>query len=819
MKRLRVAGLWKRKPRPVGTRLEKGLADEGGPGNAGWLYTGGVLLTLVLLTLAAFPRSNVYQYTVEVGDEWHAEALVASFDFPIYKSEEELQAERVALRENTPPYFRVAPDAQRVMEARRDTLIRHLDEVFAAWRAYRVHRLAGEMVEAEADSLQYLDLRRKSRLAITEEQWRLLADLHADWTSRLPAGASSSVVSEAAGGHPDTHLLNEAWGIASQLLVVGVTDVPRDSILSDQIVIRDEANRTETVRDRDNTYGLDEAYAYAEDRFQEQEDSLTVLMGGAFFRAIFTPSLIYLRGETIRELRRLEQRISPVQGLFAAGETIVEQGGRVTEDAYAQLVSYERAWQERGGENILWRVLLGQFLIILAAYSLFFLYLYLLRRRIFTHKRSLLLLAVLFVIVVAVFAIVVRVESLRMYIVPVAIVPVLIAVIFDSRVGIFAALTLAFLGGQLLHYNFEFTFATFLASALGVFSVRDIRNRRQFFISAGMVFLGYLVVLSATAIFFGEPWQVFFADMLPASISAFFLLLAYPLLWIAERAFGITTDLALVELSDMNNPLLKQLSLEAPGTFNHTLQVANLAEAAADAIGANTLLLRVGTLYHDIGKLAKPNYFVENQRSGANPHDDLKPHMSALIIASHVKEGLEKCREHNIPNRVLDFIAMHHGSSRMDFFYKQAKREQERKKGAPPILESEFRYQGPRPNTKETGILMLADSVEAASRSLSNPSRRRLESLINDIVKGRLEDGQLDDTDLTFRDLSRIKGTFLSILLGIHHIRIRYPGQKEDSAAPLPEKAESAPDEPPEAPEAPETPEAPEEDPVLPDGG
>ena len=790
MKRLRVAALWKRKPRPVGTRLEKGLATENAPGQSGWLYAGGVLLALVLLTLAAFPRSNIYQYTVEIGDEWHAEALVASFDFPIYKSEEELEAERVALRANTPPYFRVATDAQQGMAARRDTLIRHLDAAFAAWRAYRMHRLAGETEEAEADSLAYLDLRRMVRLAITEEQWRLLANLRAEGAPDAPDGASP-VLPGANAARPDAYLLNEAWRIASQLLVVGVTDVARDSVLSDRIVIRDEANRTETVRDRDNIYGLDEAYAFAEDRFREHEDSLAVAMGGAFFRAIFTPSHTYLRGETIRELRRLEERISPVQGRFAAGETIVEQGGRVTEDVYAQLVSYERAWQERGGENILWRVLLGQFLVILSACFLFFLYLYLLRRPIFSSKRSLLLLAVLFAVVVAVFAIVVRVESLRMYIVPVAIVPVLVTVIFDSRVGIFSALTLALLGGQLLHYNFEFTFATFLASALGVFSVRDLRNRQQFFFSAGMVFLGYLVALSGTAILFGEPWQVFFADMLPASISAFFLLLAYPLLWIAERAFGVATDLALVELSDMNNPLLKQLSLEAPGTFNHTLQVANLAEAAADAVGASTLLVRVGALYHDIGKLAKPNYFVENQRSGANPHDDLKPQMSALIIASHVKEGLEKGKERNIPNRVLDFIAMHHGSSRIDFFYRQALAQ--RKKGDPEILESEFRYQGPPPNTKETGILMLADSVEAASRSLSDPSHRRLESLIEEIVADRLADGQLDDTDLTFRDLSRIKRTFLSILLGIHHIRIKYPGQEEEPALLPAAKEELAP--------------------------
>ena len=773
MKVLRDAGLWKQKSRPVGTKLEKGLASPDKSGRIQWVYSGSILLVLVLLTLAAFPRSNVYQYTVEVGDEWHGESLVAPFDFSIYKSEADLEAERAALRENTPPYFRVSADAQGVMVANRDTLIRQLEEVFDAWTAYRVHRLRGEMAEGEADSLRYLDLRRAARLTITSEQWRLLADSYAERMPELSAALPQFNTSR-----PDENLLNQAWGVASQLLVVGVLDVPQDSVLADRIVIRNDVNRTETIRAKDNTYGLDEAYSYAERQFQQSEDSLSVVLGDAFFRAIFTPSLSYLRAETIRERQRLEQRISLVRGRVAEGETIIEQGGQVTEGIHAQLTSFERAWQERGGENILWRVLLGQFLVVLAAYFLFFLYLYLLRRPIFANKRSMLVLAILFSIVVGLFAIALHVEFLRMYIVPVAIAPVLITVIFDSRVGIFAALTLALLGGQLLYYNFEFTFATFLASALGVFSVRDIRNRRQFFISAGMVFLGYLVVLAASAIFFGEPLQVFFGDMLPASISAFLLLLAYPLLWIAERAFGITTDLTLVELSDMNNPLLKQLSLEASGTFNHTLQVANLSEAAADAVGANSLLVRVGALYHDIGKLAKPRYFVENQRSGGNPHDDLKPRMSALIIASHVKEGLEKGREHNVPERVLDFISMHHGTSRIEFFYRQAL--DQHKKGEPEVLESEFRYDGPRPNTKETGILMLADSVEAASRSLSDPTHRRLETLIEDIVAGRLADGQLDDTDLTFRDLSQIKRTFLSILLAIYHIRIRYPGQDEE---------------------------------------
>ncbi|RMF54928.1 MAG: HDIG domain-containing protein, partial [Bacteroidetes bacterium] len=364
-----------------------------------------------------------------------------------------------------------------------------------------------------------------------------------------------------------------------------------------------------------------------------------------------------------------------------------------------------------------------------------------------------------------------------MYAVPVIIVSLVLTILFDSRVSLFATLTLAFLGSLMLRFDFLFTFATVFAGALGIFSVRDIKNRGQFFVSAGLVFLGYVFVLVGDWLITATTTDQLLWDVLLVGINAVLLLLAMPLLWVFERAFDITTDLTLLELSDTNRPLLKELSLRAPGTFNHVLQVANLAEAAADAIGANALLTRVGALYHDIGKMVKPEYFVENQRPGQNPHDHLKPRMSALIIASHVKEGLEIGRKYRLPKVVLDFIPMHHGTTRIEYFYRKAL--EQAGEGDPPVLESEFRYPGPKPNTKETSILMLADSVEAASRTLANPTHKRLESLIDMIIRARLDDGQLEDSELTFRDLTIIKQTFLSMLMAIYHVRVKYPGQEK----------------------------------------
>src|SRR5690606_18562970 len=246
-------------------------------------------------------------------------------------------------------------------------------------------------------------------------------------------------------------------------------------------------------------------------------------------------------------------------------------------------------------------------------------------------------------------------------------------------------------------------------------------------ITAALVFGAYVLILGSYTLLSVGQTERFLAELVLVAVNSALLLLAYPLLWIFERTFGVTTDLTLLELSDTNRPLLKELSLRAPGTFNHSLQVANLAEAAADAIGANALQARIGALYHDIGKMLKPEYYIENQQPGDNPHDRVTPYMSALIIASHVKDGLELGREYNLPEGVLNFIPTHHGTTLMEYFFRKAK--ELRGPDDPPVDEMEFRYPGPRPQTNEQGIVMLADSVEAASRSLDKPTPRRLEGL------------------------------------------------------------------------------------------
>jgi len=781
---LEKLGWSQRKARPVGHELETGgRSEESMSTRNRILIKAGLFIALVALTVAAFPRGQVFEYTVQIGDTWRQPTLVAPFNFPIYKEAQRVRDERAEARRNTPPYFEELPNAQREMRANRDTLAQQLDRILETYAAFRYHRVRDQSEQAREDSLRYLELRRKALVTLTSDQWATLAESYVERLPGLSETSRTPRTSTAETPRLDRRLIDSAFQLGSQLLSVGVLNLSRDSIQTDNVIIRNEEERVQRSVSKDNVYGLSEAYNYARQQFQDQfvDAPERASIAFAFFRDIFQPSYRFMRAETLEERQRRAQNVSPIRGGVENGEIVVSKGERITEDIKRKLTSLERVRNERVGTRILWKQMTAEVLFALMTFFFLFMYIYLLRRDVWRDLQQIIIITLIVGFIVALYGIVVRVPWMQLYAVPVALASVLLTIVFNSRIGLFGTLALSFIGGQMLGLDLEYTLAAFLAGAFGVFSVRDIKNRGQFVLSAGLVFLGYLLVLTASWLYLGTPASQYGRELLFAGIGSSFTITSYLFLWVLERTFGITTDLTLLELSDTNRPLLKELSLKAPGSFNHSLQVANLAEAAADRIGAHALLTRVGALYHDIGKMLKPEYFVENQRSGRNPHDELKPRMSALIIASHVKEGIKKAREHNLPERVLKFIPMHHGTARIEYFYQKAVGQHEEDDS--PVLESEFRYPGPVPDSKETGIMMLADSLEAASRSLDEPTHKRLKSLIDLIFKERIEDGQLDDTDLTFRDLRRIKETFLEMLLGIYHVRVKYPEQEEPEEA------------------------------------
>lgn len=776
-----MLGWSRRTAQPVGRNLESGDQSDEGKTWRRWLVRGGLFVGLVVLTVAAFPRGDSYEYTVKIDETWRDQTLTAPFNFPVYLDDERVEAKRDTVRKQTPAYFRLVSDAAQRMAENQNTLRRQLARILDLYASYRYHRQQGEQEAAQEDSLQYVRDRRNSVATLSPSQWDYLAQRYFEEVQDRSTASRSEQSEE--GPRLHEQLLTAAFEVGAQLVDIGVIDRPRDSVLADEIIIRNENRQTQRQIPKEKVSGLNEAFNYAEqqlkERFAQNREHVRIAL--AFYRAIFEPSYRYQREVTMKERNRRARNVTDIQGAVEKGEAIVQKGERITPEIKRELTSLQRARSNRLGSNIVWQQIGGETLYTLLGFGLFFFYLYLLRPQIWAKNRDLLLISVILAFTILLYGIVIR-SSWSMYYVPVALSSVLITIIFNSRIALFGTLLLAFTGGEMVGLDLEYTLATFFAGSFGIFSVRDIKNRGQFFVSGGLVFVGYFLVLTATWLYFDLPLRQVAPDLGGAAVASGITIMSSLFLWALERVFDITTDLTLLELSDTNSPLLKKLSLEAPGSFNHTLQVANLAEAAADRIGAHTLLTRVGALYHDIGKMKKPEYFVENQRTVSNPHDELKPRMSALIVASHVKEGLEMGREENLPERILKFIPMHHGTARIEYFYRRALSRAEGTDQT--VLESEFRYPGPKPDSKEAGILMLADSIEAASRSLDDPSPRRLENLIELIFGERIDDGQLNNTDLTFRDLRLVKDTFLKMLLGIYHVRVKYPDQEEDTDEP-----------------------------------
>ena len=357
----------------------------------------------------------------------------------------------------------------------------------------------------------------------------------------------------------------------------------------------------------------------------------------------------------------------------------------------------------------------------------------------------------------------------------------LLVILFDSGVAFIGTVVVGLLIGGFLGNEFSITVISIFTGVVAARSVRKLRQRSQFFRAIPIIAASYLIALFALGLLrymsFESLITVYWKYCIPNSIVSPILTLG--LLYIFEMGFGISTSIRLLELSDMNHPLLKALAVEAPGTYHHSIIMGNIAEATAESIGANSLLTRVGAYYHDIGKIRKSEYFTENQVSIKNPHEKLAPPMSRLIIASHVKEGIELGRKYRLPQEIIDMIAQHHGTSKISFFYEKALERSD----ARLIQEEDYRYPGPRPQTKEAGILMLADTMEAASRSLKNPSITRIREIVANTIEKKFKDGELGDCELTLRDLDRMKDSFINSLIGLHHTRLEYPNKENGQTA------------------------------------
>jgi len=484
------------------------------------------------------------------------------------------------------------------------------------------------------------------------------------------------------------------------------------------------------------------------------------------------PNYIYDESLTNKQEENALNSISTTRGMVQKGELVVAKGTRVSPEIYQKLESLRTAYEDDakvvGDRNL---IMFGQFLIAGLIIALLIVFLYLFRKDIYADNRqmSLILLIITGMLVALSWAI--RIKIPNIYYIPFCIVPIIIRILFDTRLALNIHLLVVLIAGFFVPNSFEFAFLQVSAGMVAIYSIKNLIKREQFLISALLILLNYFIAfLGISLIRDGSIADIEWLNFLPFIFSVLLSLLAYPLVYAFERMFGITSDVTLMELTNTNSKLLRDLAFKAPGTFQHSLQVANLAEAAIFKIGGNALLVRAGALYHDIGKTVNPQYFIENQNRGANPHDTISYEQSAQIIIQHVNKGVEIARKNQIPEMLIDFIRTHHGNTRVDYFYQSFLKNFPEKF----VDENTFRYPGPIPFSKETAVLMLADSVEAASRSLKEPDALSINSLVERIIDYKLDQDQLTDSNITLKDIETIKLIFKTMLMGIYHVRIDY---------------------------------------------
>lgn len=483
-------------------------------------------------------------------------------------------------------------------------------------------------------------------------------------------------------------------------------------------------------------------------------------------------NLSYDNNLTSRLVNEVIDGLSITRGMVQKGEVIVYKGSVINDDVYQKLESYKQAFEDNArtnGNRTL--VLLGQFFLVSIAISLLMIFLYLFRKDIYEDNRLVSLILLVVTAMLASLSLAIKLQLPNLYYIPYCIVPIIIRILFDTRLALNIHLLVVLIAGFFVPNSFEFAYYEITAGMVSIYSIKNLIRREQFLISAVIITFTYFVAfLGITFIREGTFLDIDWMDFLPFVVSVLLTLLAYPLIYIFEKIFAITSDITLIELTNTNAPLLRELAFNAPGTFQHSLQVANLAENAIYTIGGNALLVRAGALYHDIGKMENPLFFIENQSSGFNPHDKLPYEESAQIIIRHVSKGIEMARKANLPEIVIDFIRTHHGNTRVDYFYQSSLKNFPEKF----INENIFRYPGPIPFSKEAGVLMLADSVEAASRSLKEPDEESISILVDRIVKYKLDQNQLKDSNITLKDIETIKTIFKRMLMSIYHVRIDY---------------------------------------------
>ena len=567
-----------------------------------------------------------------------------------------------------------------------------------------------------------------------------------------------------------TKLYGVCNNIIDELYTFGVLSESLNFPEDRTVVILDDKAETETTK-FSNLTKQSEVSSIINKRLTEANLSSFSNTITSIFFDIVEPNLVYNKALTEQVINDALDGISYTRGIIEKQTLIISKGEVVQGDKFQILKSLESEYENQAWtkSNYNWIILAYTVLVALALLMLL-LFLRKYRLDIFENNTKVTFIFFNIIMMVVITTLVVNYNSKFIYVVPIAILPLVLKAFFDARLGLFSHVITVLLLGSIVPNSYEYMFLQIIAGIVTILTVSELYKRANLFISVGQITLVYIIAYFAFFVTHegsidNFKWENFIWFVL----CGFATLFVQPLIYAYEKMFGLVSDVSLLELSDTNSKLLKELSNTAPGTFHHSLNVANLCEACANEIGANAMLVRVGALYHDIGKMKNPPYFTENQSTGINPHDDLSPEESASIIINHVIDGIEIARKNNLPDRVIDFIRTHHGTLKVYYFYKQALDKGNQ------VNDEDFSYPGPKPFSKETAILMMCDSVEAASKSLKEPTSTKIDAFVENIINKQMEEEQFNNANITFKDILAIKKVLKTKLANIYHLRIEYP--------------------------------------------
>jgi len=688
------------------------------------IYIVSLFLIASLLVIYLFPLQGKFRYEYKKGSPWAHEDLVAPFNFAILKSDAELKSERDSVLHQFKPYF-------------------DMNESIGVNEL----KLLNNEFDSRFSEAKRLTLSTNPKYIIT------------DSIKQLCKQTSNKIL---------TSIYNKG--------VVNFSDVLDNTINGSTIVII--KNNVAENREVNEVFTQKIAYNYIDEQLKKEfpnDNGLIALIDNLKLYDFVKQNLTYNEETSTRVKENLLSSISENRGMIQAGQRIISKGELVYADKFMILESLRTEYQSMLGtkSTVQW-LFVGQIVIILISFTILYLFLFHFRHEILESfiKTLFIILMVLTMIIAAIM--VLRFDLLNIYMLPFVALPIIIRTFYDSRLAFFIHLVTIMLVGFLAPNAFEFVFLQFIAGAISIFSLTQMHRRGQLFYAVALIFMAYAVTYATIAVMQeGSIIHINFKVFGWFAWNALMLLTCYPLIFIFEKLFGFVSDVTLLELSDTNHPALRLLAEKAPGTFQHVMQVANLSEEAVRRIGGNSLLMRVGALYHDIGKAGAPGFFVENQ-AGKNPHDGLSYEKSAEVIIHHVLHGVELAKKHKLPQPIIDFILTHHGTGLVKYFYTKYVNENE---GRVPDL-SAFSYPGPSPFTKETAVLMMADAVEASSRTLKEYNENSIDELVEKIINNQMADHQFDEADITFKDISTVKEVFKQKLMNIYHARIEYPEMK-----------------------------------------